>query len=150
MIELGPIASIASLMPLTDDERDDAEFRAKDRAWAALVERFEERRENEGLNYRQLGDRIGRSRKQVQRWLGSSFNMTLQSLGLLAEALDADLKITVTPRRQSDVRVNYTHPSEDARAFVKINLLTTPLQTPTTASPTVQHLKREWHSNAAL
>jgi hypothetical protein len=108
----------ACLPALEEDELDDAEFRAKDRAWAALVNVYEERKEADGLNYQVLGDRIGRSRKQVQRWLSSSMNMTLRSIGLLAEGMDADLDIKVSKRLPCDPRTNYVHPSEAARSYI--------------------------------
>ncbi|WP_257554167.1 hypothetical protein [Sphingobium sp. CFD-2] len=108
----------ACLPALEEDELDDAEFRAKDRAWAALVHVYEDRKECDGLNYQILGDRIGRSRKQVQRWLSSSMNMTLRSIGLLAEGMDADLDIQVRKRLACDPRANYVHPSEAARSWV--------------------------------
>jgi len=111
----------SSLPPLDEDELDDAEFRAKDRAWSALVAVFEDRKDCDGLNYQILGDRIGRSRKQVQRWLSSSVNMTLRSIGLLAEGMDADLDIRVQKRTHCDSRVNHVHPSEAANTWNVFN-----------------------------
>lgn len=110
------------LPPLDEDERDDAEFRAKDRAWAALIEVFEDRKARDGLNYQILGDRIFRSRKQVQRWLSSSGNMTLGSIGLLAEGMDADLFIDVVKRVAVKPFTNHVHPSEVARATMTIDM----------------------------
>jgi hypothetical protein len=109
------LSLFGSLAPLGEDELDDAEYRAKDRAWAALVEVFEDRKTEDGLNYQLLGSRIGRSRKQVQRWLSSSVNMTLRSVGLLAEGMDADLIIQVRKRESVQLCPNYVHPSDAAR-----------------------------------
>ena len=107
---------ISQLSVLDDDERDDAEFRARDRAWSALVHLFDHYQRTENLNYETLGRRIKRSRSQVQRWLHSAFNMNLRSLGLLAEGLDAELVIDVRPRTKSQLGLNYCHPAESARA----------------------------------
>lgn len=105
--------SLFALLPILDEEeREDAEFRAKDRAWAALIDVFEDRKQLDGLNYQVLGDRIGRSRKQVQRWLASSVNMTLSSVGLLAEGMDADLFIDIRKRQAGPLLPNHVHPSE--------------------------------------
>ena len=109
-------ATLANLPALDEDEQEDACFRARDRAWAALAGLFQHYRETEGFNYRQLGDRIGRRRAQVQRWLSSPFNMNLQSIGLLAEGMNADLRIEVVPR-VTVVGTNQCHPSEEAKAW---------------------------------
>ncbi|HEX8578492.1 MAG TPA: hypothetical protein VF655_02720, partial [Allosphingosinicella sp.] len=60
--------------------------------------------------YEKLGARIKRSKSHVQRWLSSPFNMSLKSLGLLAEALDAELVITLEPR--SAKQTSCGHPGE--------------------------------------
>jgi transcriptional regulator with XRE-family HTH domain len=109
---------IADLPPLDEDQEDDACFRARDRAWSALVDRFTAYQHSQNLNYEQLGRRIGRTRSQVQRWLRSSFNMNLRSLGLLAEGLDADLIIDLAPRHQDNGQRNYCHPAEAARSLL--------------------------------
>ena len=114
------LSLFASLPALDEDELEDAEFRAKDRAWAALIEVYEDRKSSDGLNYKLLGDRIGRSRKQVQRWLSSSVNMTLGSIGLLAEGMDADLDIRIYKRVHEHAQVNFAHPSEVAYAWACI------------------------------
>lgn len=107
---------IANMPPLDLESRDDACFRARDRAWIALVETFDHYHRNEGLTYESLGRRIKRTRAQVQRWLANPFNMNLKSLGLLAEGMDADLIIKVVPRQVLGAQGNYCHPREAARA----------------------------------
>lgn len=109
------LSLFAQLPALTADEVEDAEFRTKDRAWAALIELFEDRKEEDGLNFQILGDRIGRSRSQVQRWLRFSGNMTLGSIGLLAEGMDADLEIQLNKRCLHNSLKNHVHPSDHAR-----------------------------------
>lgn len=110
-----------SLLPkLDEDEIDDAEFRPRDRAWASLVRIFNERKRTEGLTYEQLGERIGKPRAQVHRWLSSSMKTTMKSLGLLAEGLDSDIVIDVVPRVELDVQTNQAHPQEFAKALVQI------------------------------
>lgn len=111
MIEYQHLLPFSSLPDLTEDEIDDAEFRGRDAAWAALVRALEIRREKGDVSYEALGERIGRSRSQVQRWLAEPANMTIMSLSLLAEALDSDLIISVEPRMPVAVCVNYCHPS---------------------------------------
>ncbi|MBA4755872.1 MAG: hypothetical protein H2050_13680 [Sphingobium sp.] len=106
----------SALPPLDLDELEDAEFRGKDLGWSSLVAVYEDRKENDGLNYEKLGKRIKRSRAQVQRWLSSPVNLTLRTLGLLAEGMDADLTIHVTKRMTPPASANYCHPSEAAAA----------------------------------
>lgn len=108
----------ATLPVLTEDERDDAAFRAKDRAWASLVELYDQRKAEDGLNYQVLGNRIGKPRAQVQRWFCSPHNMNMSSVGLLVEGMDADLHITVTPRQKVREGANYAHPSVRASAMI--------------------------------
>lgn len=107
---------IADLPSLDEDERDDACYRGRDRAWSSLVALYDHYSRTQNLTYEALGRRIKRSRSQVQRWLSSSFNMNLKSLGLLAEGMDADLVIDVRPRACSTYETNYCHPREAARA----------------------------------
>lgn len=111
------LADVKELPPLDLDQAEDASFRAKDLAWAALVELFEERKAHDKISYQSLGERIGRSRKQVQRWLRTSMNMNLASFGLLAEGLDSDIEIKLIPRADEvpAARRNAAHPSERAR-----------------------------------
>lgn len=109
---------IADLPPLDEDDRDDACFRAQDRAWSTLARLFDHYSREEGLTYEALGKRIKRSKSQVQRWLSSSFNMNLKSLGLLAEGLDADLVIEVHARVGTNERSNYCHPQEAAQTLL--------------------------------
>jgi transcriptional regulator with XRE-family HTH domain len=110
----------SELDTLDQDEIDDAEFRPRDRAWAGLVRLFNERKRLEGLTYEQLGDRIGKPRAQVHRWLSSSMKTTMKSLGLLAEGLDADLVIDIIPRIEHDTSTNQAHPSEFAKVLVQL------------------------------
>lgn len=132
---------IAELPQLDDDERDDAAFRARDRAWAALVNLFDEYSRSQGLTYEALGKRVKRSKSQVQRWLSSPFGMNIKSLGLLAEGLDADLIIEVTPRQASSPRANHKHPRIIVRELrPRLNVGTT---APNMASPTFAHRTSE-------
>lgn len=110
---------IADLPPLTQEERDDAGFRGQDRAWSAVAGLFDQYAEKEDLTCQGLGTRIKRSRAQVHRWLNSSFNMNINSLGLIAEGLDADLFIDLRPRELVRKGSNHCHPSDEARAFVR-------------------------------
>lgn len=110
------VAPLTSLPALTEDELNDAAFRAQDLGWAVLLAAFTKRQEAEGLTYKALGERIGRSKQQVQRWLSSPFGMSTRTLGLLAEGLDMDLGIVLEPRTEQDPRSNYMHPSERAKS----------------------------------
>lgn len=110
------VAALSSLPALSEEELNDAAFRAQDLGWAVLLDAFTHRQENEGLTYKALGDRIGRSKQQVQRWLSSPFGMSTRTLGLLAEGLDMDLDIVLEPRLEPDARSNYMHPAERAKS----------------------------------
>lgn len=109
---------ISSLPTLTHEEIEDARFRARDRAWATIAGLFEDLSDTEDLTYEALATRIGRKKSQVHRWLDSSCNMTLQSVGLLAEGLNVDLVFLAQPRER--VRSNSCHPSESAAISCKI------------------------------
>lgn len=116
---------IAELPVLSEEQRDDAAFRAKDLGWAAVVRLFDHYADTQKLSYQKLGERIKRSRSHVQRWLASPFNLSLSSLGLLAEGLDADLVISLKPRRSPASGINICHPSQDARGtLISRSLLT--------------------------
>lgn len=110
------IIPIGNLQQLDEEARDDACYRARDRAWSALVILYEQYYRTQKLSYEALGRRINRSRSQVQRWLSSSYNMNLTSLGLLAEGLDADLIIEVRPRLPLCAALPRCHPREAAKA----------------------------------
>lgn len=110
---------LADLPPLNEEAREDACFRAKDVAWAELAALFARYKDEEGLTYAQLGKRIGRSKQHVQRWLSSPFNLSIQSLGLLAEGMNAELSIHLCDRAKEAVGKNHCHPREDARAHVE-------------------------------
>jgi hypothetical protein len=109
------VIPLQEVAPLNADEISDAAFRGRDLAWAAAVDAFVQREETEGLTYQALGDRIGKSRSQVHRWLSSPFNMNIGSLGLLAEGLNSDLQIHLVPKCRHDGSTNHSHPSEAAR-----------------------------------
>lgn len=112
-----PKIKVADLPVLDDDERDDACFRGRDRAWSALVGLYDHYHRSQGLSYEKLAKRISRTRSQVQRWLSSPFNMNLKSFGLLAEGLDADLVIEVVPRLPERQGSNQCHPRDEAYAL---------------------------------
>jgi hypothetical protein len=119
LITNSKIAKIADLPALTEEQRDDAAFRARDLGWSALVRAFDHRVSTERLTYQALGQRIKRSRSHVQRWLSSPFNLSLGSLGLLAEGLNADLVISLEPRVPIPLGKNSCHPSEAADGTVR-------------------------------
>lgn len=127
------MTDVADLPPLTADERDDAAFRAKDLGWAALVRVYDEVSATQPMSYQKLGARIRRSRSHVQRWLSSPFNLSLSSLGLLAEGLNADLMISLRPRTGAGILTNFCHPSEAALGVLSARtpapLVTTNLDT---------------------
>ena len=107
---------IADLPALSEEEQKLAAFRARDVLWALIGDLFDRYREEELLTFAALGRRVGRSRSQVQRWLSSPNNLTLQSAGLLAEGLDADFCMTIQPRVEEKFGNNYSHPCETAAA----------------------------------
>jgi hypothetical protein len=111
--------ALAKLPALSREEQDDAAFRAQDLAWAAVVDAFIQRQENEELTYKGLGDRIERSKSQVQRWLSSAYGMNIRSLGLLAEGLNSDLVIELHPRTDAAVGRNHLHPFQQARSELR-------------------------------
>jgi transcriptional regulator with XRE-family HTH domain len=113
--ELNGLTSEAAA--LTPEEIDDAAFRARDLAWAVILDEFIRQQEERGLTYKALGDRIRRSKSQIQRWLSSPFSMNIRSLGLLAEGLDVDLVIDVKDRSITDQSRNYMHPMEEAKFY---------------------------------
>lgn len=108
--------------PLSEEQIADARFRAKDRAWLAVADLFDRESEECGLTYQQLADRIRRKKAQVHRWIDCSSNLTLESLGLLAEGLDADVVISLDPRRTSPLSSNYCHPAVMAEAMCTLNV----------------------------
>lgn len=110
------------LVPLTEDQIADARFRAKDRAWAAVAGLFDCKSEQDGLTYQTLADRVGRKKSQVHRWIDCSGNMTLESLGLLAEGLDADLTISLEPFVHAATGSNHCHPATMAAAMCNLNI----------------------------
>lgn len=95
------LPGVLNMPKLSADELSDAGFRARDRAWAALADLFDQLQEEEHLTYDELGKRIGKKKSQVHRWLASPCNVTLQSLGLLAEGMNADLYIQLVKRLQN-------------------------------------------------
>lgn len=107
----------AKVPPLSTEEIDDAAFRASDLAWSVVLDEFTKQQEEAGLTYKALGDRICRSKSQVQRWLSSPFSMNIRSLGLLAEGLGVDLEIDLKKRSKPDPFLNYSHPAEQAKAI---------------------------------
>lgn len=112
----------SDLPALTEEERDDARFRGKDLFWSRLVGLYDEIAETDAsLSYQTLGDRVGLSRSQVQRWLDSPQNMTLQSAALLAEGLDADFAFDIV-RRHLAASSNECHPADAAAANAELRL----------------------------
>lgn len=99
----GPITQrepvdIRYLPPLTGEEFSDASFRAVDLAWAVVTDIFDRAREAHGINVADVAGRTQLPLMVVDDALATPFGMTLTSLGELAEALDCDLDITLTPR----------------------------------------------------
>jgi hypothetical protein len=112
--------NLKDLGQLDEDELDDADFRPKDRAWSALVCLFEERKARENLTLEQLGNRIGKSRAEVHRWISSPYKLSFRGFGLLAEGLDADIEINLQPRCTVTRCANVAHPSEMARSWIEL------------------------------
>lgn len=106
------------LPALTEDEIDDALFRGRDRAWVAVAGLFDHKCESQKLTYQALGDRINRKKSQVHYWLSGAGNMTLKTMGLLAEGMDADLEIKLVPRCVEDFSHNYCHPVVSAESTI--------------------------------
>ncbi|RYZ90712.1 MAG: hypothetical protein EOP06_07585 [Proteobacteria bacterium] len=104
--------------PLTIDEIDDALFRGRDRAWLAAAGMFDQKRVEGNITYQALADRIDRKKSQVHYWLKSASNMTLKTLGLLAEGMDSDLEIRLVPRIAEVGFRNYCHPSVVAENII--------------------------------
>lgn len=109
-------------VPLTPEEVEDACFLARDKAWVAVADIFDQNNEAGTVTYQSLADRVGRKKAQVHRWIDSSCNMTLRSLGLLAAGLNADVVIKLEPKSRSHLGVNHCHPSEDAAAVVLLRM----------------------------
>lgn len=129
------------LPPLSEDELEDARFRGKDLGWSIIAAVYDECVLKGGITYQALGDRIGRSKQQVQKWIDGPQNMTLQSLSLLAEGMDADLKISVD-RRPFTQLVNQCHPADEARGNAARDLHFRNLELPNT----VMSSKGDLHS----
>lgn len=109
---------IRGLTVLDPEMLCDASFAAKDAAWVAVAELFDEKAERGEITYKALADRICRSKSQVHKWLNSSSNVTLKSLGLLAAGLNADVEIKLTPHVETSWKANRCHPAEAAAATV--------------------------------
>ena len=111
--------TVCQNMPiLTEDEIDDALFRGRDRAWAAAAGMFDHKRETQKLTYQGLANRIDRRKSQVHYWFSGARNMTLKTLGLLAEGMDTDLEIRLVPRMMPIGNENYCHPSTMAASMI--------------------------------
>lgn len=116
--DLGSKVPFTKLPTLSEEQVDDAEFQGKDLGWSEVVRVFEARRSEEKVTLESLGGRIGKPRSQVHRWISSPLNMTMRALGLLAEGLDADLVISLQPRKLTPAGQNYCHPAEAAKAWI--------------------------------
>lgn len=136
---------IAELPPLDEEERLDAAFRGKDLGWSAIARLFDHYRRTENLTYSALGERIHRPRSQVQRWIASPFGMNLSTLGILAEGLNADLRIEVVPRTKSVFGANYCHPREAAKSIKLQHLYLTEASSPTVAANSVNKFCFDMH-----
>lgn len=106
---------------LCDEMLDDAAFAARDEAWAALVGLFDDLAERNEISYGTLAERIGRSKSQVHRWLHSSSNVTLKSLGLLAAGMNADVQVTLCPVSLEVYGGNEYHPADAAAASIEFD-----------------------------
>lgn len=118
MSEATKATRVCDLPPLSESDVEVSQFHVRDNLWAAIVELFDQYREESSCSYATLGRRINRSRKQVQRWLSAPRNITIASAGLLAEGLDAELYVQVVPRKHREWWTNEVHPCDEARAFV--------------------------------
>lgn len=85
-------------MKLPEEDLEDAEFRGKDLAWSQLVKFFNLKKERDGFTQRELAAKVGITEARVSQMLKAPFNMTLQTLGVLAEGMDLDLNIVLKER----------------------------------------------------
>lgn len=122
-VHKAPAIVVNSSMPniLCDEMLDDAAFAARDEAWAAMVELFDDLAERDEISYKTLAERINRSRSQVHRWLNSSSNVTLKSLGLIATGMNADVQIKLCPVTQPEYGQNECHPADSAAASIEFD-----------------------------
>ncbi|SEN89544.1 helix-turn-helix domain-containing protein [Actinacidiphila rubida] len=51
-----------------------------------------------GVSHAQLADRLGVSEGRVLQWLAGEADLTVRSLAMLAEGLDAQVEISIRPR----------------------------------------------------
>lgn len=82
------------------EERADLAARFAQQAAHEAIYQLWLRRKEEGWKQKSLGERIGRNVTWISRTLSGPGNWTLKSLGEMAEALDAEVEIRVTPREE--------------------------------------------------
>lgn len=82
------------------EERADLAARFAQQAAHEAIYQLWLRRKEEGWKQKSLGERIGRNVTWISRTLSGPANWTLKSLGEMAEALDAEVEIRVTPREE--------------------------------------------------
>ena len=88
-----------------DEQMKDPEFRAEYEALDAeyaLIRQLIDLRIRRGLSQRQLAERAGLKQPSVAR-LESGRTASLQMLRRVADALDADVKVTIVPRQAAPI-----------------------------------------------
>lgn len=75
----------------------------------AVAKLYEELRETEGLNQSRLAERLGCSRSHISRLLSGPGNWTLDTVGDLLAAMDAELTKVEAVRVQDIPSPNYAH-----------------------------------------
>ena len=70
-----------------------------------------------GISHAQLADRLGVSEGRVHQMLAGEADLTVRSLALLAEGLDAQVEISVRPRPPAPARAHEPHGAKGARVF---------------------------------
>lgn len=84
-------------MLLDEEVRDDASFRAKDLGWSAIVHQMQ----LGSVSVEEAANRIGVTPEEFRRMAQTSIEMNIEKLGLMAEALDCELKIELIPRGET-------------------------------------------------
>jgi DNA-binding XRE family transcriptional regulator len=98
------MANVKSMMTFKSflaESMKDPEFRKEYDALEpefALISLMIEKRIKEGLTQDKLAKKIGTKQSAISRFESGNYNPTIGFLYKVADALDADIKVTVTPR----------------------------------------------------
>ena len=81
-------------------ERLQEKIRTADRGWffAAVAEKVAERRQAKGLSQRELAELVGTTQSAIARLERGGRPPRIDTLLRIADALDCDLHVTLTPR----------------------------------------------------